>query len=434
MSGESARALGRRRVLPSPLPESSSEDSDDSDQTDDVTDDESTPVVKHQLTPVEKASAMTEYIAAKAKCEGRKDLGINALCLKYGVGKNQLSRWLKTFVLTGSVERKTRSCTPYKLTAHVQKCIEKIARRRRWDFTYREMVTELKARYGVALSPETIRSGLIIGGSWRVYSERDKPSLSPRHMEARLAWAKDHLGSRWVDHVDIDEKWFYEFAHKRKLKQPITEPRVYRFTPSRSNPVKVMFLVAVACPRPDKNFDGLVGMWRIQEAKVAKRNSKNHQRGDTYMEDCTLNAEKFREIMLGRVYRAIRRKMNWAKVVTLQMDGALPHTGMGNPDVLAARGKKARHGGPTIQPVIQPSMSPDLNVLDLCMFPSMSARCSKHRSRNKKQIARIAEKCFRLYPSEVLVRAWEMKTRVLSTIVEHGGNNDFELPHRDFLS
>ena len=84
-------------------------------------------------------------------------------------------------------------------------------------------MTELKARYGVALSPETIRSGLIIGGSWRVYSERDKPSLSPRHMEARLAWAKDHLGSRWVDHVDIDEKWFYEFAHKRKLKQPRSE-------------------------------------------------------------------------------------------------------------------------------------------------------------------------------------------------------------------
>ena len=223
LSGESVRAPGRRRVLPSPLPESSSEDSDDSDQTDDVTDDESTPVVKHHPTPVTKASALTDYIATKAKCEGRRDLGIKALCHKYGVSKNWFARTLKAFTANGSFERKTRSCTPYKLTPHVQRCIEKVARRKRWDFTYREMVTELKARYGVALSPETIRSGLIIGGNWRVYSERDKPSLSPRHMEARLAWAKEHLGSRWVDHVDIDEKWFYEFAHKRKLKQPRSE-------------------------------------------------------------------------------------------------------------------------------------------------------------------------------------------------------------------
>ena len=122
--------------------------------------------------------------------------------------------------------------------------------------------------------------------------------------------------------------------------------------------------------------------------------------------------------------------MHWAHEVTLQMDGALPHTGQGNPQVLAERGANPRHGGPVIRVCVQPAMSPDTNVLDLCLFPSLSAICSKKRYLGRESIARAAKRAFRDYPVETLTRAWDMKTRVLDSIRRAEGNNDFELPHR----
>jgi len=414
------RVLADDPHLQPPSDSSSSEESDS----------EETLVPKAHVRNMQKARALEEYLALKFRGEGHRDIGVAALAAKYGVHREWFARTRKKFLERGTLGRKERECRPYKLTPAVQARIEKIARERRWDFTYEEMVRLLKARYDITLAAETVRRGVVLGMDWRVFSERTKPTLTPRHMTARYDWARKHRDALWTDWVDIDEKWFYSFANKRKLKQPKSATRVYRNVVSRSNPTKVMFLVAVARPRPEHQFDGLIGMWRITEPKIAKRSSKNHSRGEVYQTDCTLDATKFRSLMLGKVYRAIRNKMHWAHEVTLQMDGALPHTGQGNPQVLAERGANPRHGGPVIRVCVQPAMSPDTNVLDLCLFPSLSAICSKKRYLGRESIARAAKRAFRDYPVETLTRAWDMKTRVLDSIRRAEGNNDFELPHR----
>jgi len=62
-------------------------------------------------------------VAVVTRCSRQEitDTGINALCLKYRVGKNWLARMLKTFAATGSFERKTFSCTLNRETKYVVK-------------------------------------------------------------------------------------------------------------------------------------------------------------------------------------------------------------------------------------------------------------------------------------------------------------------------
>ena len=70
-----------------------------------------------------------------------------------------------------------------------------------------------------------------------------------------------------------------------------------------------MFLAATALPRPDKGFDGKIGFFRVTEIVTAKRKSKNHQKGDQYEKDVTMDADKYREMMVKQVFPAARKKM-----------------------------------------------------------------------------------------------------------------------------
>jgi hypothetical protein len=53
----------------------------------------------------------------------------------------------------------------------------------------------------------------------------------------------------------------------------------------RTNVPQVMELTAIARPRPEHDFDGLVGIWRCSFDYEAKRKSKYHEKGDVYQKD-----------------------------------------------------------------------------------------------------------------------------------------------------
>ena len=147
------------------------------------------------------------------------------------------------------------------------KALEDYAEEMRWDFTWEEA-----AEYLGDISPETLRRHAKISG-WRTMYGRILPLLSPSHQERRLEWAHDHRRSTWNDWVDLDEKWFYTIV-VRKKKVPPSMKAPSHSTQSKRFIGKTMFLTAVAIPRPQYGFDGLIGIWRICEKTTAKRKSK----------------------------------------------------------------------------------------------------------------------------------------------------------------
>ena len=65
-------------------------------------------------------------------------------------------------------------------------------------------------------------------------------------------------------------------------------PHVKRIR-SKTQISKVMFLAAIARPRPDKNFSGKIGIWRIAEPYKAQRDSKYHEKGEVYSKDVKMD-------------------------------------------------------------------------------------------------------------------------------------------------
>ncbi len=64
---------------------------------------------------------------------------------------------------------------------------------------------------------------------------------------------------------------------------------------------------------------------------MTTQRSVNHEKGDIYMKDCTVTAERYRPLMM-KVFAAVKAKMPWlkGKRVIIQQDGATPHTAKGN--------------------------------------------------------------------------------------------------------
>ncbi|XRB10187.1 Aste57867_9103 protein [Pycnococcus provasolii] len=157
-----------------------------------------------------------------------------------------------------------------------------------------------------------------------------------------------------------------------------------------------MFLCAVAKPRPEHGFNGLVGIWRVSETTVAKRTSKKRKKGDAYQKDVTMNGTRYAEFMKDKVFAAIREKMPWATCVTVQQDNATPHVKKGNADILKAAGEPPAAGGPRIVTIEQPPRSPDTNVNDLAFFNSLGAKVSKKtKTFDEEELAQICTSALR---------------------------------------
>ena len=133
-------------------------------------------------------------------------------------------------------------------------------------------------------------------------------------MTDRLAYAQARLlegDDCWANHFDIDEKWFYAHSQGQKCKIPPGHTRPKMPLQSKRHIPKVMFLAATALPRP--GFNGKIAFIRICKMRTAKKKSKYHQKGDRYEVDVPMDADKYLEIMVKKVFPAARSRMPWAK-------------------------------------------------------------------------------------------------------------------------
>ena len=177
-----------------------------------------------------------------------------------------------------------------------------------------------------------------------------------------------------------------------------------------------MFLAAVAKPGPRYNFDGEVGIWRVAVPYTAKQDSKHRYKGDVYDKNMTMDAELFRKLMTTKVFPAIRKKMHWATSVTLQMEGASPHTGKSNPHQHIKRaGHTVRKGGPKIEVTVQPPQSPETNLNDICFFRSLGKKVQRaQRGASIFDVGRLVNAVneeWAKYEVDTLNKSWETKKK-----------------------
>ena len=139
-----------------------------------------------------------------------------------------------------------------------------------------------------------------------------------------------------------------------------------------------MFLCAIGTPHeiaPGQMFDGKIGISTFTEHVEAKNTSKNRVKGTMELKGVNVTSERYYDMMtkVGGVISSIKQKMSHLKNVNIiiQQDGAKPHTGCNNVDLLNAFGKR---GGWNITFQTQPPQSPDLNKLDLCFFHSLQSQ------------------------------------------------------------
>ncbi|CAN0486293.1 unnamed protein product, partial [Discosporangium mesarthrocarpum] len=74
-----------------------------------------------------------------------------------------------------------------------------------------------------------------------------------------------------------------------------------------------MFLPAVARPRMISDgvwFDSKIGIRPIADTVAAMRSSKNRKRGTMMLKPATINAERYKELMIDKVFPTIKARQN----------------------------------------------------------------------------------------------------------------------------
>ena len=308
---------------------------------------------------------------------------------------------------------------------------------------------------GIACSSDTVRRWCAVLGAARRH-RYIKPMLKLKHKIDRLEWVLrifDDGTRAWPDCYDTvhgDEKWFFlmrdgvpcrvfptwEENEQGEIEPTITLPtatRVYH----KSRCPKVMFLAAIARPRPDHRFDGKVGIWSFTKLRKAKRSNRSTGTvaGETdIVETVTVDAAEYRRVMLtkGGVFDAIRTKLWWfkqnsgqpeaGKPMFYQHDGAKPHTSKANEQLWASHGAQK---GFRIVVRTQPPQSPDLNCNELAFFTSLQSDTELVAKENVTDLIKAVESCWHSYPADRMESVWRCLFASFRGIVETSGDNSY---------
>ena len=275
-----------------------------------------------------------------------------------------------------------------------------------------------------------------------------KPSLTEAHKKRRYEWARECIarekpfGEARDMLVHVDEKWFYtqhlrwKALHFPGMARPTLTVHSKRHIP------KLMFIGAVACPKPEYSFDGNLGCFLVGR-KAKKANCSRYV-------PITMNTSVFIKFMTKKIIPQILRKgREWVKRVVIQFDNAGGHGG-GSGDIGATIRKlqewvnthqrklkkiMKKRPVPVFYFVAQPPKSPDLNVLDLGVWNSVQVavkepfqlpRDGPWKDRLVKEVLRAwDEKC----TADMLGRVFETLQHIWQEVYEAKGSNMFNIPH-----
>ena len=375
-----------------------------------------------ELTAEQRAVLVSTY-AERRRRGGMPRGWVKKLAAEWGVNVRYMTRAYTRFSGRGTVATAKRSGRPTKMTPTKKRKLAERARAAGFVFTYNDMAKDMvdDGASSKGVSAATIFRHMR-AERWRRVSRGSKPLLSSGQRNVRMAFTQSHITDDDTRMVHVDEKWAFTAIFSGHAKVPPGVPRPVTRVLSKRNVVKVMFLAAVARPDATHDFDGKIGIWPIVELYEAKRNSKNHKKGDKYWKTTIVDGAKYEEMMRKNVFPAVRRLMRWCRAVTIQHDGAKPHQKAER--TLRAVGAHPRSTSSIkIKVLRQPPQSPDTNVLDLAVFPSLSRRVDK-LNRNRLSVdglMKCVNKAWRDMPADVLRGAFASRKRVLAKIIEFRG-------------
>ena len=172
-------------------------------------------------------------------------------------------------------------------------------------------------------------------------------------------------------------------------------------------------------------------MWRC--GKYALRAKRYHGKrvqyevGDSYFKDENVDADLYVWLLENQLKPRIKelRERYWDAIngttdytITIQHDGAPGHRAVGIEEHLD---DLFREVGGVVER--QPAKSPCTNILDLCVFHSLSARVAQVDYRTKTQLHAAVDVAFAQLDPEVLEMQWAVKATLMHRLVEMGGGH-----------
>ena len=349
----------------------------------------------------------------------------------------------------------------------VEKWFEEVSDSLRGLWTVRFMVEKMKAEWGFGSNASVM--AMIRHLNYKSAIRRLKPQLTEKNREQRMVWCQLHLmeedplGDENHIYIHVDEKWFYGVNPTKRawVKQSSAsgEQRINSIAVANKRFLnKVMFLAAVATPKPQRDFDGMIGFYGLVKSVRATRTSENRARGTPVINLVNMDKAKFIELLKEKVVKDALTKCPWATHFTIQMDNAGGHGG-GKGDIAKntldqlnvwARDLPDEYrdlidnpdSPPLIEFVAQPPHSPDLNVLDLGAWRSLDVavdelkRNTMGRQLNCREIYKTAKDAWRSWAGvDKLNKLFFTLQMIWRCVVECDGGNMYSLPHRrDFKS
>ena len=202
-----------------------------------------------------------------------------------------------------------------------------------------------------------------------------------------------------------------------------------------------MVIALAARPNPLHHFDGKVGIWRVADIGKAKNNSKNRKKGDTVWNDINVDAARFRQFWKEDICPAAANAMPWVEEIQILMDRASPHVGKGNhgtkapgdPTVRCLLNEIGAKFKPRIKAELQSPGSPEFNIFDLCLFPSMNVKTHKlqrqAKTGNKCDLWTNVRAVWADHEATKLERVWQNRELALRQAIATKGGNEWNIPH-----
>ena len=367
---------------------------------------------------------LARYHELRPNPRGRGKQGVAKLCAEFGKERHYLSQLIARTAPLKPGEKvhqdDPKKGVPTKLTPEKDDSMQEQAVEWGFNFSYQEMADHLIEVFeadSFSISRQAVADHLR-KADWNLnHTSRVSPLLQQRlgHFAKRAAFAKANKKNKFKNWVWVDEAWLYTEALRILLKLPSDQFAPKRRVRHKSHVAKLMFLIALARPRLDDDFDGKIGVWVVGEEYLAVYNTPNQDAGDEKVRSYTLNANRYQDLMVDEVFPAIRAAFPDEEVVYVQHDGTPPHTGKtpgkknrSTPVVLAEAGEKRKRGEPRIEMVEQPAQSPDFNLCDLAFLRALACSVRKRRrlgpgekrSFDLKELADDVKAEFDDYPAE----------------------------------
>jgi hypothetical protein len=290
--------------------------------------------------------------------------------------------------------------------------------------------TQRKLAFSLGVSVWTVQKALK-KDIFRPHTNTLKPALQDHHLQARIGFAlgmrdeNDPTKYREMDEIiHLDEKWFYIDKKTIKIYLGSDEEPPERSAPNANGLIKVMFLCAVARPRP--GFDGKIGIWPIGSFRPAQRASRNRPAGTLIWNNQKVTQEVYRRLLTTCVLPAIAAKWPGSDRIILQQDGAKAHIKENDEEFHAA--VEAWDLGIPISLMFQPAQSSDTNVLDLGFFCALDA-FKQRITRTEQELIVAVQEAFDNYPPYRLNYCFLTLMSVCNMILEHDGTNHWRIPH-----